>query len=105
MSTTSQQGRELSTEVSNLKRQVSRLVSLLAALSPGDPVGQSSFTIPQWCRKHHISRAHYYRLKKRRKAPRTMEADGLVRITPEADRDWMLEREAEAAIKAAADIS
>jgi hypothetical protein len=44
-----------------------------------------------------VSRAHYYNLKKQRKGPREAHAGSRVLITPEAERDWERDREAEAA--------
>jgi hypothetical protein len=48
-------------------------------------------------RRQGISRAFYYLLKKRRKAPREMAAGTRRIITPEAEREWELDRESEAA--------
>ena len=55
-----------------------------------------SFTIEQWCQRHNVSRSFYYKLKRAGKAPRTMELlDKAVRITEEADREWVCQREVE----------
>jgi hypothetical protein len=55
-----------------------------------------SFSIETWCERHDISRSTYYKLKAAKKAPRTMEVLGCVRISEEADREWVSAREAEA---------
>ncbi len=57
----------------------------------------SDYTIPQFCRKHRISRQTYYNLRKRGKGPREMTINSAKRITPEADADWQREREQETA--------
>jgi hypothetical protein len=57
--------------------------------------GQKSFTITQWCVRRRVSRAMYYKLKRRGKAPLTYDAGG-PRISDQADADWLREREAEA---------
>ena len=61
-----------------------------------------SFAIEQWCQRHNLSRSTYYKLKAVKKAPRTMEVLGCVRISEDADREWVKAREAEAAEAVAA---
>lgn len=56
-----------------------------------------SFTIETWCERHDVSRSTYYKLKAANKAPRTMEVLGCVRISEDADREWVAAREAESA--------
>ena len=60
-----------------------------------------SFSIEQWCNRHNVSRSTYYKLKAVQKAPRTMEVLGCVRISEDADREWVAAREAEAVSEAA----
>jgi hypothetical protein len=55
-----------------------------------------SFSIETWCDRHDVSRSTYYKLKAANKAPRTMEVLGCVRISEDADREWVRAREAEA---------
>jgi predicted DNA-binding transcriptional regulator AlpA len=81
----------LSSEVEELKRQVARLLRLLAQLDAG---GQG-LSISQFCARNNISRSFFYKLKKGRKAPRIMDVGGRRIISPEAERDWRLERERE----------
>jgi hypothetical protein len=83
---------DLSFEVDDLKRQVARLLSLLSQI---DATGQAR-SIPQFCARNGFSRSFFYVLKKRGKAPRIMNVDGRQIISPEAERDWRLEREREA---------
>jgi hypothetical protein len=54
-------------------------------------------SIAGFCARQGFSRAHYYNLKKQRKGPREAHAGSRVIITPEAERDWERDREAEAA--------
>jgi len=56
-----------------------------------------SFTIGEWCAKRKVSRAKFYQLDKQNKAPRTHNAGVKRLISPQADADWIREREAEAA--------
>ena len=80
---------DLSAEVAALKRQVTRLLRLLGQT---DPCGQA-LSISQFCVRNNLSRSFFYKLKKHGKAPRIMEVDGRQIISPEAERDWRLERE------------
>ncbi len=84
---------DLSSEVAALKRQVARLLRLLGQADAG---GQA-LSISQFCVRNNISRSFFYKLKKSQKAPRTMSVGGRQIISPEAERDWRLEREREAA--------
>jgi hypothetical protein len=83
---------DLSSEVAALKRQVARLLRLLGQIDTG---GQA-LSILQFCARNNISRSFFYKLKKRGKAPRTMDVDGRRIISPDAERDWRLERERDA---------
>ncbi|ACA21157.1 Prophage CP4-57 regulatory [Methylobacterium sp. 4-46] len=56
-----------------------------------------SLTIPDWCERHKVSRAHFYNLLKAGKAPRIMKIGAAVRITEDADREWCRAREDDAA--------
>jgi len=60
-------------------------------------------TIPSFCASNGFSESKYYDLKRHGKAPREINLDGRVIITPEAERDWRIAMEIEtAAAKAAA---
>jgi hypothetical protein len=52
-------------------------------------------TIPSFCESNAISESKYFALKRQGKGPREIVLDKRVIITPEAERDWRLEREAE----------
>ena len=88
---------DLFSEVAALKRQVARLLRLLGQVD----AGAQALSISQFCTRNNISRSFFYKLKKRRKAPRIMDVDGRQIISPEAERDWRLAREREAAATAA----
>jgi hypothetical protein len=91
---------DLSSEVAALKRQVAQLLRLLGQVD----VGGRALSISQFCARNNISRSFFYKLKKRRKAPRIMDVDGRQIISPEAERDWRLERERENASTGAAQL-
>jgi hypothetical protein len=62
-----------------------------------------SYTIKEWCAKRRISKAMFYKLDGKGKGPRTHYAGTKRLISPQADADWIAEREAEAAEATAAD--
>jgi hypothetical protein len=83
-------GPDLAAEVSVLTGLVRQLLSIVKSDA------ERSQTIPEFCASERISRAFYYELQKQNRGPRTMHhADGCVRISPEARRDWRREREYE----------
>jgi hypothetical protein len=53
----------------------------------------SSYTIKDWCDKHHFSRGKWYLMEQRGTGPRTMREGRSVRISEQADLDWQRERE------------
>jgi hypothetical protein len=59
----------------------------------------TSDTLATWCVKRRVSRSSLYRLRSQGKGPRLHYVGVSPRISPEADRDWVREREAEAASK------
>jgi hypothetical protein len=87
---------DLSSEIAALKRQVAHLLRLLGQVDAGG----RALSISQFCARNNISRSFFYKLKKRRKGPRIMDVDGRQIISPEAERDWRLERERETATAA-----
>ena len=68
------------------------------ALPPptGPPIEKKVFTILEFCRRNSISRAFYYKLKKRGLTPREVRDLGPPRITIEAETEWRAERNAAA---------
>jgi hypothetical protein len=61
---------------------------------PGD-----AHTIPSFCESNAISESKYFDLKRRGKGPREIDLGDRIIITPEAERDWRVEREAETEAK------
>ena len=59
--------------------------------------GKLAMSIAQFCDQHSISEAFYYELRKKGKAPDTMEVEGRVLISNEAAARWRAEREHAAA--------
>lgn len=56
-----------------------------------------SFTINEWCAHRKVSRSMFYKLKGVGKAPRTHSVGVRQLISPEADTEWIRQREAESA--------
>lgn len=52
-----------------------------------------SYSINEWCKMHGFSRAFFYLLQKRGEAPQTFHVGKLVRISEDANRYWVQERE------------
>ena len=61
-------------------------MSKTVSLVPGD----ASKTIREFCIAERISRSKYYDLQKVGRGPDELRVDGIVRITPEAHREWRL---------------
>jgi predicted DNA-binding transcriptional regulator AlpA len=57
----------------------------------------SSLTVDQFCMKHGISRAFFYKLAAQGQAPRTFKVGRCTRISEEASIEWVREREAKSA--------
>jgi predicted DNA-binding transcriptional regulator AlpA len=64
-----------------------------------------SFTIDNWCATRGLSRSMFYKLKSERKAPKTHYVGNKPLISPEADAEWLREREAEAQQRDSAEAS
>jgi hypothetical protein len=76
--------RDIAKQLAALNRRVNTLLKRFDEYVPtaGD------LKIAEWCARHRISRAEYYNLRKLGKGPRTIEVEGIIRITPEGDREW-----------------
>ena len=61
---------------------------------PGD-----AHTIPSFCVSNAISESLYFELKRKGKGPREIELENRIIITPDAERDWRREPEAETMAK------
>lgn len=60
---------------------------------------RQSYTLNEWCEARRISRAMFYVLDKQGLAPRTHHVGVKRLISPEADAEWLRQREEESAQK------
>lgn len=56
-----------------------------------------TYSIDEWCKMHGFSRAFFYKLQERGEAPNSFKVGRRVRISADANRYWLAQREAEAA--------
>lgn len=61
--------------------------------------GVPSSTIAQFCIRHHIGRTTYFKMRKAGCSPKELRMGRVVRITAEAEREW-LERMQSSAMEA-----
>ena len=73
----------IAAELAAIKRL---LLRLLKQQQKTNPTGDLS--ISKWCLKRGVSRGHYYNLKARGRAPKTIGEGHATRITPAADQEW-----------------
>jgi hypothetical protein len=62
----------------------------------------AAYTIPEFCARNKICRVSFYNALKAGKGPRTFRVGNRRLVSAEAERDWIRDREAEAAAEAAA---
>jgi hypothetical protein len=87
---------KLSLQIAELRVQLAAAVQALANLAEGG--ARSSYTLTEWRKRHNLSEGQYHKLRRQGRGPRTMSTGDIgVRISVEADRDWVRAREAEAA--------
>jgi hypothetical protein len=55
--------------------------------------GANSFTITEFCARNHISKPKYYEIRRRGLGPREIRLESVVRISAQAERDWVYARE------------
>jgi hypothetical protein len=78
-----------------LKADLTAISEAISRLSDREEAG--SFSLSEFCRRHRFSEAQYHKLKRAGRGPRTMvTGDAGVRISREAEADWILERERDA---------
>jgi len=88
-------------EIADVKAKVLDMVEKIDALlakpggAAGAPVARTSLTIKEFCERNHLSEGQYHKLRRVGKGPRTMKAGKSrgVRISIEAEREWIAERE------------
>jgi predicted DNA-binding transcriptional regulator AlpA len=69
----------------------------LSEVQPQSSHLPGSSTVAQFCARHNLSRSTFYVLLGTGKGPRVMRIGRRVLISDQADADWVVEREAEAA--------
>ena len=67
----------------------------------GEKMEKDAFNIGEFCQRHGLSRAAFYKLGRIGQAPRIMRVGGRVMVSKEAAADWRREREREVACGAA----
>jgi hypothetical protein len=78
-----------------LRRLAANVAALVKAAGGGEP---GSYTIKQFLARHNLSESQFHKLRREGRGPRTMRTGSVgVRISRAAERDWVLEREGEAA--------
>jgi predicted DNA-binding transcriptional regulator AlpA len=65
-------------------------IRVAAAIQPGEML---AFSIPEFCRRHGISRAHFYNLSRNGAAPTVMRVGRRTLISAEAAAEWRLRME------------
>ena len=91
----------LTTDIAALKEQLSSVITMLATLVSAPSEGErGSFTSKEFQKRHKLSESQYHKLRREGRGPRTMSTGDVgVRISSEADKDWVAAREAEAAAR------
>jgi hypothetical protein len=86
-------------DIASLRGQLSDVLATLAKLAKAAAIGErSSYSIKEFLARHRLSESQFHKLRRERRGPRTMRTGSVgVRISREAERDWILEREREAA--------
>jgi hypothetical protein len=95
----------VASDIAGLHEELRRLAASVAALanSVGEGV-QGSYTLKQFLARHHLSESQYHKLRRAKRGPRTMSTGEVsVRISRQAEADWVREREAEARADAPAE--
>jgi hypothetical protein len=78
-------------------RRVVQMLELLVCVARKSEVG--SYTIKQFRTRHKLSDSQYHKLRRQRRGPRVMSVGSVgVRISHQADLDWIAERETEAEV-------
>jgi hypothetical protein len=85
----------LAGDIAEVKSQLRLVLETLGRLDGG---GRSSFTLAEWRKRHGLSESQHHKLRRQGRGPRTMRTGDVgVRVSVEADREWVREREREAA--------
>jgi hypothetical protein len=86
-------------DIAELRDELRRVGEMLAFLVNALREGEAgSYTLKQFLARHKLSESQYHKLRREGRGPRTMRTGSVgVRISRGAERDWVLEREREAA--------
>jgi hypothetical protein len=89
---------DFAADIAALKGQLSDMLATLAALAKAAREGETgSYTLKQFRTRHKLSESQYHKLRRQRRSPRVMSVGSCgVRISREAERDWIAARETEA---------
>jgi hypothetical protein len=83
-------------DIAELRDRLDRVVQMLALLvNAARESATASFTLKEFRARHRLSESQYHKLRRQGRGPRVMSVGG-VRVSREADRDWIAAREAEA---------
>jgi hypothetical protein len=88
----------IAADVAALKEHLNSVIATLAALAnAAGGKERSSWTLREFQHRHNLSESQYHKLRREGRAPRTMRTGAVgVRISRDAERDWILQREREA---------
>jgi hypothetical protein len=77
-------------------RRVGEMLAFLVNVASESEAG--SYTLKHFLARHRLSESQYHKLRREGRSPRTMRTGSVgVRISRDAERDWILAREREAA--------
>ena len=85
-------------DIAAMKGQLGGVIASLAGLvNAANEGARGSFTLEEFRKRHALSESQYHKLRREGRGPRLMSTGDVgVRISREADKDWVLAREAEA---------
>jgi hypothetical protein len=86
-------------DIAELRDELRRVGEMVAFLVNAASEGEAgSYTLKHFLARHRLSESQYHKLRREGRGPRTMRTGSVgVRISRAAERDWVLEREGEAA--------
>jgi hypothetical protein len=88
---------DFAADIVALKGQLGDMLATLAALANAAREGETgSYTLKQFLARHKLSESQYHKLRRTGRGPRTMRTGSVgVRISRQAELDWIVAREAE----------
>ena len=89
----------VASEIAALKEQLASVVATLVALANAAAVGErGSYSIKEFLARNQLSESQYHKLRRHGRGPRVMSVGSCgVRISRQAELDWVSSREREAA--------